>query len=68
MAEIKDTGRVLIYDDFKAEVVAEEPDHDEWHRWTEWTDEDGEVWWSSDDPDGYVLSAEEFWGGDEPTD
>ena len=62
------TGRKFIYDDLNAKVVEEKPSHDEWHEWEEWRDEDGDLWWSSDDPDGYILSAEEFWGGEEPND
>lgn len=56
----KETGRTFIYDDLACEVVATEPEHDEWHRWTEFKAEDGSMTYVSDDPDGYWLDAEEF--------
>lgn len=55
-----DTGRTFIYDDLNACLVREAPkDHDEWAVWTEWRDEDGDIWYTSDH-EGYTLDPEEF--------
>lgn len=54
------TGRTFIYDDLAAKVVPEKPDHEEYHVWTEHKDSEGNLWYVSDDPDGYWLDAEEF--------
>jgi hypothetical protein len=54
-----ETGRTFIYDDYNARLVATPPDHDEWHRWTEFRDDDGEFTYVSDH-EGYALDAEEF--------
>lgn len=55
-----ETGRLFIYDDLKCECITYIPSHDEWHVWTEFKDRNGELWYSSDEPDGYWLDAEEF--------
>jgi hypothetical protein len=56
----QETGRLFVYDDYNAKLVNVVPDHEEWHLWTEFKDEDGEFTYVSDDPDGYWLDAEEF--------
>lgn len=61
------TGRMFIYDDYNACLVKSVPDHDEWHVWTEYRDEDGAFWYVSDH-EGYTLDAEEFGPIDEGMD
>lgn len=53
------TGRTFIYDDYNVVLVTSEPDHDEWHLWTEYRDEEGEFTYVSDH-EGYALDSEEF--------
>ena len=60
------TGRTFIYDNLLCECVPTVPDHDDWHRYTEVRDPDGDLWYESDHPDGYVLDAEEFGDTDTP--
>lgn len=53
------TGRWFIYDDYNTKLVRDEPDHDEWHRWEEYREADGDLWYVSDHED-YTLGADEF--------
>lgn len=55
----KPTGRTFIYDDANGCLTKAEPNHDEWHRWEEYRDDDGDLWYVSDHEE-YTLGAEEF--------
>ncbi len=56
---MKKTGRVFIHDDYNVKLVTTVPDHDEWHLWTEFRGDDGDLIYVSDHED-YTLVADEF--------
>ena len=53
------TGRKFIHDDWNVKLVAEKPNHDAWHEWTEYRAADGSLYYVSDHED-YTLDADEF--------
>lgn len=56
------TGRVFIYDSEVCEFTHDVPDHDQWAVWVEYQDNEGGLWYVSDDEDceDYTLNGDEF--------